>query len=98
MSSWSRKVTSKPGTKTGRLTLAYTALSLVPVAAVAVMLRYLLGKGGLPLAGLLALPWLAWRYDNRTGTFLPLSVLVVFLFIILGLLVFLMAVVLKGAG
>ena len=25
--------------------------------------------------GLLALPVLAWRYDNRTGVFLPLSIL-----------------------
>ena len=62
-------------------------MSLLPVAALAILFRYLLPEGGAPLAGLLALPWIAWRYDNRTGTFLPLSVLVV--------LLYLMAIVLK---
>ena len=47
------------------------------------------------IEALLALPWLAWRYDNETGTFLPLSVLLLFLFAILGVLMFLMAIVLK---
>ncbi|HYX47084.1 MAG TPA: hypothetical protein VE820_09730 [Sphingomicrobium sp.] len=64
----------------------------------AAILRHLLGKGGPPIAGLLALPWLGWRYDKRTGTFLPLSALFVFLFVILGLAMFLLTVVLKGAG
>jgi hypothetical protein len=54
-----------------------------------------MGKAGVLIAGLLALPWIAWRYDNETGTFLPLSVLLVFLLTILGLLMFLMAIVLK---
>ena len=80
---------------TGRQTLTYTGWSIAPVAAAALLLTWLIGRGGLLLAGLVALPWLAWRYDNETGTFLPLSVLVLFLFAVLALLLVLMAIVLK---
>jgi hypothetical protein len=59
------------------------------------LLWWLWGRAGLLIAGLLALPWIAWRYDNETGTFLPLSVLMLFLFGVLGLLLYLMAIVLK---
>ena len=78
-----------------RLTVTYTGWSVAPVIAAALLLVWLIGRGGLLVAGLLALPWFAWRYDNETGTFLPLSVLVLFLFVVLALLLYLMAIVLK---
>ena len=78
-----------------RRTPNYTAWSVVPMATAALLLLWLLGTAGLVIAGLLALPWFAWRYDNETGTFLPLSVLLLFLFAVLGLLLYLMAIVLK---
>jgi len=55
-------------------------------------LAWRLGTAGMILTGLLSLPWMAWRYDNSTGHFLPLAVLVVFALVILALFVFLMAV------
>ena len=78
-----------------RRSIAYTASSLVPVGVAAFLLFWLIGKAGLLVAGLLAVPWLAWRYDNETGTFLPLSVLFLFVFMVLALLLVLMALVLK---
>ena len=67
----------------------------MPVVVCASALVWRFGEAGLLLAGLLALPWLGWRYDNNTGIFLPLAVLIVFALIILALFVFLMAVVLR---
>lgn len=78
-----------------RRTVAYTVWSLPPVILSAVVLAWVLGKDGVALAALLALPWVAWRYDNETGTFLPLSVLLPFLLVVLALLLLLMALVLK---
>jgi hypothetical protein len=46
---------------------------------------------GLVVAALLALPWFAWRYDNKSGTFLPLAVLALFPIAVLALLLFLIA-------
>lgn len=86
MSSWSRK---------SRRSLRYTAASILPVVAVGSALAMRFGRAGVLLAGLLTLPWFAWRYDNETGHFLPLAVLVVFAFVVLALFVFLMAVVLR---
>lgn len=81
--------------KAKRRTAAYTGWSVTPVVAGGLLLLWLFGKPGLLIGGLLALPWFAWRYDNKTGTFLPLSVLLLFLFAVLGLLLYLMAIVLK---
>jgi hypothetical protein len=81
--------------KAKRRSLSYTAWSVAPIIVAALLLHWLLGKAGLFLAGLLALPWVAWRYDNETGTFLPLSVLLLFLFAVLALLLLLIALVLK---
>jgi hypothetical protein len=67
----------------------------MPIMACASALALRFGTAAVMLTGLLALPWLAWRYDNATGHFLPLAVLVVFVFIILTLFVFLMAVWLR---
>jgi hypothetical protein len=58
-------------------------------------LAWRLGTVGVLLAALLSLPWMAWRYDNPTGHFLPLAVLVDFAFIILALFVYLMAIVFR---
>jgi hypothetical protein len=55
-----------------RRTLNYTAWSITPVAAVTTALALFIGKSGLLFAGLMALPWFAWRYDNETGAFFPL--------------------------
>ena len=81
--------------KASRRTVGYTAWSAGPVVAAALVLWWPLGRPGLLIAGLLALPWIAWRYDNETRTFLPLSVLLLFLFGVLGMLLYLMAIVLK---
>ena len=78
-----------------RCSVGYTAGSLTPVVACGWALGWQFGTAGLLLAGLLALPWLAWRYDNATGHFLPLAVLLVFAFVILALFIFLMAVWLR---
>ena len=78
-----------------RRTVAYTVWSLAPVILSAVVLAWVLGKDGVALAALLALPWVAWRYDNETGTFLPLSVLLLFLLVVLALVLLFMALVLK---
>jgi len=50
------------------------------------------------VAGLLALPWFAWRYDNETGTFLPLAVLALFPIAVLALLLFLIALAFEPLG
>jgi hypothetical protein len=80
-----------------RRSVGYTLMSFVPVAATISLMSWRMGRGGILLASILALPWLAWRYDNETGTFLPLSVLFLFVFAVLGLLMFLLAVVLFGS-
>ncbi len=60
-----------------RRTLRYSAWSLVPPAALAAALGLALGSAGLWVALLLSIPWLAWRYDNDSGTFLVFAVLLV---------------------
>jgi len=78
---------------TRRPSPAYIGWSVGPIVAVAFLLPFLLGKIGLLITGLLALPWLAWRYDNETGAFLRLAMLLCFVFLVLGLVLFLTALV-----
>ena len=60
-----------------RRTLRYSARSLAPVAVLAAALAFTLGPAGPWVAILVAIPWLAWRYDNDSGTFLVFAVLLV---------------------
>ena len=76
-----------------RQRLSYAGWSVGPVGLAAALLAWFCGELGLLIAGLLALPWLAWRYDNETGAFLPLAVLLLFVFAVLALLLFLTALV-----
>jgi hypothetical protein len=76
-----------------RHTLRYTGWSFGPVALVATLLAWMFGGLGLLIAGVTALPWLAWRYDNQTGAFLPLAVLLLLVVAVLGLLLFLTVLV-----
>jgi hypothetical protein len=57
------------------------------------LLPSLLGRSGAILVVVLALPWLAWRYDNETGAFLPLAVLLLLVLGVLALLLFLVTLV-----
>ena len=57
------------------------------------MLGVLHGGPGVALAALAAIPWLAWRYDNETGTFLVLAILFLLVLAIPALLLTLIAVV-----
>lgn len=85
-------------TRRTRRTLTYSLWSLLPFIAVLIPLGILLGRPGLIVAGLLALPWFAWRYDNETGTFLPLAVLALFPITVLALLLFLIALAFGPLG
>jgi hypothetical protein len=76
-----------------RLTIAYTSWSIAPVAVAVGIFWCLLGGLGVLITGLIALPWLAWRYDNETGAFLPLAVLLLLVCGVLGLVLFLTAIV-----
>jgi hypothetical protein len=78
--------------RASRRTLAYTAWSVAPTVAVAAALVWLLGSPALLIAGVLALPWLAWRYDNETGAFFPVAILFLIVCIVLALLLLLMAI------
>ncbi len=75
----------------GRRTMRYTACTIAPVVAMAALLLAWLPSVGLVIAGLLAIPWLALRYDNESGTYFVLSVLFLFLLAIPALLLVLMA-------
>jgi hypothetical protein len=81
--------------KGGRRTVRYTFCSCAPVAAVGAVCMWRFGGSGFLLAALLAVPWVAMRYDNDTGVFLPLAVLFLFVFAVLALLLLLMALVLS---
>jgi len=61
------------------------------VAAVAAVLFAWLSAVGLVIAAMLSLPWLGFRYDNRSGTFFVLGLLSLFLLAVPALLLFLMA-------
>ena len=75
-----------------RRTFRHAALSLAPPAAFAATMGLLYGSPGATLAALAALPWLAWRYDNQTGTFLILAILFLMVLAVPALLLALMAV------
>jgi hypothetical protein len=79
--------------KATRRTLSYSLASFAPLAISFLFLVWSLGRSGILLSGLTALPWLAWRYDNETGAFLPLALLFLLVFAVLALLLFLIAVV-----
>ena len=79
--------------RTTRRTLGYSLGSFAPLAAALTVLMWSLGRPGILLAGLAALPWLAWRYDNNAGAFLPLAVLLLFVLAALALLLFLVTLV-----
>jgi hypothetical protein len=79
--------------RAARRTLGYSLGSLMPLALASVLLAWSLGRRGIFLAGLGSLPWLAWRYDNETGAFLPLAVLLLLVLGVLGLLLFLVTLV-----
>ncbi len=64
-------------------------LILLVIAAAA----FVAGGGAAIGTGLLALPVMAWRYDNQTGVFLPLSILLLIVFGILAALLGLIAIV-----
>jgi hypothetical protein len=74
-----------PGARSRIVTWTVPALSLT-TAAVA------FGAAGTAAAGLLAILWLVWRYDNSTGSFLLLAVLFLIALAVPVLLLALMAV------
>jgi len=76
-----------------RRTLSYSLGSLAPLVLAIALLAWSLGRPGIWLAGLASLPWLAWRYDNETGAFFPLAVLLLLVLGVLGLLLFLVTLV-----
>lgn len=78
--------------KTARTTWRYSLWSAGPVVTAAAALGLLLDSRGLALAAILSLPWLAWRYDNESGTFLVLAVLFLIMLAVPMLLLALMSV------
>lgn len=81
-----------------RRSLAYTTRTVAPLAVAAAGLFAILGTSSIVAALVMGLPWLAWRYDNATGVFFPLAVLLLIVLGILGLILMLMAVAFHGAG
>ena len=77
---------SAPGVIRRHLLLIVTIALVVCVALVA-------GDAAAVLTCILALPLLAWRYDNRSGTFFPLAILFVLAVAILAILIGLVAIV-----
>ena len=69
-----------------------TLISLGVVAAIAAALGIALGGPGIVLAVALAIFWLAWRFDNQSGTWLVLVVLFMIAAAVPALLLLLMAV------
>ena len=69
-----------------------TLISLALLAAIAAALGFALGGPGIVLAVILAIVWLAWRFDNRSGTWLVLVVLFMIAAAVPALLLLLMAV------
>ena len=78
--------------RANRRTLGYSAWSLAPVAVVTALLGLRFSVPGVVIALLLSLPWFAWRYDNESGAFLVLAVLLLLVIAIPALLLLLMAV------
>ena len=77
----------RPG-QSRRLTL----ISLGVLAAMAAALGVALGGRGMALAIILAIVWLAWRFDNQSGTYLVLVVLFLIAMAVPAMLLLLMAV------
>ena len=82
--------------KSSRGTFGYTIWTLVPPASLIAALGLAYSTPGAMLAGLLSIPWLAWRYDNDSGAFFVLALLLLLILLVLALLLILMAVVLSG--
>jgi hypothetical protein len=83
-----------PETKTDRRSLAYTSLSGAPFVAVAAGLFLLRGAPGVLIASVLSLPWFAWRYDNESGAFFILTMLLIIVLFALVSLLMLMSLIL----
>jgi hypothetical protein len=66
-------------------------VSLGVLAAITAALGIVLGGRGIAMAVILAIVWLAWRFDNRTGTYLVLVVLFLIALAVPALLLLLMA-------
>ena len=79
--------------RANRGTLRYSLASIAPLVAAAIVLIWSIDRPGILVSGLAALPWLAWRYDNQTGAFLPLAILLLVVVGVLGLLLFLVTLV-----
>jgi hypothetical protein len=76
----------------GRLTLRYTAWTIAPLCVLAIALGLMWAAAGLWVAAVFSVPWLAWRYDNDSGTFLVFALLFLLIIGVTALLLFLMAV------
>ena len=76
----------------GRRTLRYTTWSIAPIAVLLAALGARMQTAGIWVAILASIPWLAWRYDNDSGTFLVLALLFLLVLGVAGLLLFLIAV------
>jgi hypothetical protein len=76
----------------GRRTLRYTIWTIAPMAALATALAAALAMSGVWIAALLSMPWLAWRYDNDSGNFFVLAMLLLLVLGIVAMLLFLIAV------
>lgn len=68
------------------------ALSLAIAAAVGA-LAFAIGPAGLLIGAIAALPWLAWRFDDSSGTCLVLAVQVTIACAVMIALIALMALV-----
>ena len=69
-----------------------TLISLGLLAASSAALGVALGARGMAIAIVLAIVWLAWRFDNQSGTYLVLVVLVLIAMAVPAMLLLLMAV------
>ena len=67
-------------------------ISLGLLAAIAAALGISLGGRGIAIAIILAIVWLAWRFDNQSGTWLVLVVLFLIAMAVPAMLLLLMAV------
>ena len=76
----------------GRRSLRYTAWSIAPIAMLLAALGARMETAGIWIAILVSIPWLAWRYDNDSGTYLVFAVLFLLILGMIGLLLFLLAV------
>ena len=70
--------------------LKRAAFSIVPPALAVAALALLFGPRGLAIGLAGAFLFLAWRYDNRTGTCLPLAILLLLVLGVLLLLIYLL--------